>query len=76
LRAAERADTLLAEGDLDGASPWRAIIRAIEELQRGRRPGIYTVAPLTSTRQRDPLILIRFLTSSKAKDRFAANGVD
>ena len=39
LRAAQRADTLLAEGDLDGASIWRAIVQAIEELQRDRRPG-------------------------------------
>jgi hypothetical protein len=29
-----RADALLAEGDVDGAATWRAIIRAIEELQR------------------------------------------
>ena len=39
VRAAERADALLEEGDLDGASIWRAIIKAIEELQRDRRPG-------------------------------------
>jgi len=32
-----RADELLAEGDIDGAATWRAIIRAIEELQRTRR---------------------------------------
>jgi len=29
-----RADELFGEGDLDGASTWRAILRAIEELQR------------------------------------------
>ena len=28
------ADELLAEGDADGAVTWRAIIRAVEELQR------------------------------------------
>lgn len=37
----------------------------------------YTAAPLTSTRQREAAEnFIRFLTSSKAKDTFAANGVD
>ena len=29
-----RADELLAEGDVDGVATWRAIIRAVEELQR------------------------------------------
>ena len=38
VRAADRADALLAEGDLDGALIWRAIGEAIEGLQRGRRP--------------------------------------
>ena len=32
--AAMRADDLMAEGDADGAAAWRAIIKAIEELQR------------------------------------------
>jgi molybdate transport system substrate-binding protein len=37
----------------------------------------YTAAPLTSTRQPEAAEnFIRFLTSSKAKDTFAANGVD
>ena len=34
IQAASRADDLLAEGDLDEASIWRAILRAVEELQR------------------------------------------
>ena len=37
IQAGMRADELLAEGDVDGAATWRAIIRAIEELQRTRR---------------------------------------
>jgi hypothetical protein len=37
IRAAQRADELLDEGDLDGAMVWRRILEAIEELQRGRR---------------------------------------
>lgn len=37
----------------------------------------YTAVPLTSTREREVAEnFIRFLTSSKAKDAFAANGVD
>ncbi len=32
--AAMRADELLDASDLDGATAWRQIIRAIEELQR------------------------------------------
>jgi hypothetical protein len=39
IRAAERADQLLEEGDLEGAAIWRAIASAIEELQRGRNDG-------------------------------------
>jgi hypothetical protein len=39
LRAAQRADVLLDEGDVDGAVIWRRILEAIEELQRGRREG-------------------------------------
>jgi triphosphoribosyl-dephospho-CoA synthetase len=34
IQAGMRADELLAEGDVDGAATWRAIIRAIKELQR------------------------------------------
>ena len=37
--SALRADALLDEGDTDGAAAWRAIVKAIEELQRDRRPG-------------------------------------
>ena len=36
--AAMRADALLEEGDIEGAAAWRAIVRAIEELQRERGP--------------------------------------
>jgi hypothetical protein len=39
IHAAGRADLLLEEGDIDGAAIWRAIVKAIEELQRERRPG-------------------------------------
>ena len=39
IRAAQRADVLLEEGDLDGALVWRWILDAIDELQRGRREG-------------------------------------
>jgi len=37
LRAAERADGLLAEGDPDGSGVWHRILEAIEELTRKRR---------------------------------------
>jgi hypothetical protein len=39
LRAAERADDLFKEGDLDGSALWRRILAAIQELQRGRQDG-------------------------------------
>jgi hypothetical protein len=39
LRAAQRADELLDEGDVDGATVWRRILEAIDELRRGRREG-------------------------------------
>ena len=39
IRAAERADELLEDGDIEGAAIWRAIMSAIEELQRGRHNG-------------------------------------
>jgi hypothetical protein len=37
--AAGRADLLLEEGDMDGAMVWRRILEAIDELQRGLKPG-------------------------------------
>jgi hypothetical protein len=39
LRAAQRADELLEAGDMIGAATWRRILKAIEELRRGRREG-------------------------------------
>ena len=39
IRAAQRTDALLEEGDVDGAMVWRRILGAIDELQRGRRIG-------------------------------------
>jgi hypothetical protein len=39
LRAAERADQLLDAGDMIGAATWRRILKAVEELGRGRREG-------------------------------------
>jgi hypothetical protein len=38
IRAAERGDGLLEDGDTEGTLVCRMIVRAIEELQRGRRP--------------------------------------
>jgi hypothetical protein len=38
-RAAQRADKLMDEGDMEGVAIWRRIAKAIEELQRGRREG-------------------------------------
>jgi hypothetical protein len=32
--AAQRADELFQEGDLDGAAIWKRILHAVEELQR------------------------------------------
>jgi hypothetical protein len=32
--AAQRADAMVREGDLDGATAWRLILHAVEELQR------------------------------------------
>ena len=37
LRASERTDELFEVGDLIGVATWKAILRAIEELRRGRR---------------------------------------
>jgi hypothetical protein len=39
IRAAEPADELWGDGDVEGAAIWRAIMAAIEELQRGRQDG-------------------------------------
>ena len=39
IRAADRADELLEAGDIEGATIWRSILAAIEELQRGRLDG-------------------------------------
>jgi hypothetical protein len=38
-RAAQRADELLEEGDVDGNAVWRRILADVEELRRGRRDG-------------------------------------
>jgi hypothetical protein len=38
IRVAERSDELLGKGDTEGAAIWRAIMAAIEELQRDRAP--------------------------------------
>ena len=38
LYAAGRADQLLEAGDIAGATVWRRIVAAIEELGRARRP--------------------------------------
>ena len=34
LEAAQRADTMLERGDMEGAVVWRRIVRAVKELQR------------------------------------------
>lgn len=39
LHAAERADQLPNAGDMIEAATWRCILKAIEELGRGRRGG-------------------------------------
>jgi hypothetical protein len=38
-RAAERANELHQAGDVIGIAIWQRILRAIEDLQRTRRPG-------------------------------------
>ena len=38
-RAAERADELRQAGDVVGIAVWQRILRAVEDLQRGRREG-------------------------------------
>jgi hypothetical protein len=37
LRAVQRADQLMEDGDMDGVAVWRRIVAAIEELRRGPR---------------------------------------
>ena len=37
LEAAMKADAMLDKGDLDGQRVWKAIVKVIEELQRGER---------------------------------------
>ena len=37
LRATQRADELLKDGDVDGSAVWRRILAAVKELWRGRR---------------------------------------
>lgn len=37
IEAAMKADAMLDKGDLDGQRVWKAIVKAIEELQRGER---------------------------------------
>ena len=39
IQAALRADELLDAGDVDGAATWRAIIRAIDQLQQDKPTG-------------------------------------
>jgi hypothetical protein len=39
LRATERANQLLEAGDMIGATTWRRILKAVEELCRARQPG-------------------------------------
>ena len=40
IQAAMRADAMLETGDLDGYAVWRHILKAVEELQRGKaQPG-------------------------------------
>ena len=36
--AAQRADELLGRGDVEGASVWRRIVKAIDVLSRGTAP--------------------------------------
>ena len=38
VQAAQRADELLDQGDIDGAATWRRIVKAIEVLQDKSRP--------------------------------------
>lgn len=38
IEAAERADKLMAEGNMDGCATWKRIVKAIEELQSTTKP--------------------------------------
>ena len=40
IRAAMRADELLAGGDVEGAAVWKRVLRAIDELQAKERPTV------------------------------------
>ncbi len=37
LEAAQRADALLASGDMDGCAVWKRIVAAVEEIERRER---------------------------------------
>ena len=37
LEAAQRADAMLARGDMDGCAVWKRIVAAIEEIERTQR---------------------------------------
>lgn len=39
IEAAMKADALLDAGDVEGSATWRKVLKAIQELQRDRRPG-------------------------------------
>ena len=39
IEAALKADALLDAGDVEGSATWRKVLKAIQELQRDRRPG-------------------------------------
>jgi len=43
IEAAMMADKMLEAGDLDGLATWNRILRAIEELQAGKRPKDATI---------------------------------
>ncbi len=38
LEAAQRADTMLERGEMDGFAVWKSIVRAVEEIRRTDRP--------------------------------------
>ena len=38
IEAALRVDALLDAGDVEGSATWRKVLKAIQELQRDRRP--------------------------------------
>ncbi len=39
LEAAQRADAMLEKGDVEGATVWRRVLKAVEELQRDQVSG-------------------------------------